>query len=97
MFSAPNPFRPLREVVKKQKPVAIEADGFVTIFDTIIVEGFIADWTNCSTCEDLVVYSDKYDAAFCPSCNEWLESICSDPTCGFCTERPQKPLDQISV
>ena len=38
-------------------------------------------------------YSETFDAFYDPDKNEWLDSKCDDPTCEFCTTRPEKPLD----
>lgn len=38
-------------------------------------------------------YSEAFDAFYDPDKNEWLESKCDDPTCEFCTTRPEKPFD----
>lgn len=37
-------------------------------------------------------YSEEYDAYYNPETNEWIDSKCSDPTCEYCTKRPEKPL-----
>lgn len=37
-------------------------------------------------------YSEEYDAFYNPETNEWIDSKCSDPTCEYCTKRPEKPL-----
>lgn len=42
-------------------------------------------------CNQHKKYSDEYDAYYCEECNTWLESKCDDPTCEFCTVRPEKP------
>ncbi len=55
------------------------------------VEGFI-DEQLCPKCQQPRIYSDVYDAYFCPQCNMWLESACSDPNCEYCRNRPEKPL-----
>jgi hypothetical protein len=36
-------------------------------------------------------YNQQYDCYYCELCNEWLEKKCTDPTCEFCTTRPEKP------
>ena len=38
-------------------------------------------------------YSEKYDAYYDEDTNEWLESKCDDPTCEFCVNRPERPLE----
>lgn len=53
--------------------------------------GFITDRL-CDTCKSKLVYIDKYDAIFCPQCNEWTEIKCKDPECDNCKSRPERPL-----
>lgn len=55
------------------------------------IEGFI-DSRVCPRCCEHRIYFDDYDAFFCASCNVWLESACSDATCEYCKDRPEKPL-----
>jgi len=40
-----------------------------------------------------VVLIEKYDAYACLECNTWLEDICDDTDCLFCSNRPNKPRD----
>jgi hypothetical protein len=42
-------------------------------------------------------YSEEYDAYYCETCNEWYESICDDPTCDYCAERPERPKKPINI
>lgn len=56
------------------------------------IEGFIDDSKICLKCSQNQIYYDDYDSFFCPNCNIWLESACSDPTCEFCRTRPKNPL-----
>ena len=37
-------------------------------------------------------YSEEHDAWYDPIRNEWVESKCSDPTCEYCANRPERPL-----
>ena len=39
------------------------------------------------------VYSEQYDAYYDEDTNQWLEPTCSDPTCEYCVNRPQQPLE----
>jgi predicted RNA-binding Zn-ribbon protein involved in translation (DUF1610 family) len=48
---------------------------------------------HCPDCNNLVSYAEKYDAYYCPTCNEWLEQKCSDPECTFCPNRPANPVE----
>lgn len=34
---------------------------------------------------------DVNDAVFCPDCDVWLETVCSDPDCDYCRRRPERP------
>lgn len=47
---------------------------------------------DCEECGGPIVYHMRYDAACCPSCNEWKEQKCSDPECMFCANRADSPL-----
>lgn len=46
----------------------------------------------CSKCNYNLVYYDDFDSYFCPNCNSWTESKCSDPSCKYCPIRPDNPL-----
>lgn len=61
------------------------------IIDDKRIGGFIVD-SKCVKCNNYEVYCERYDAYFCAFCNEWLEEKCSDHTCYFCKDRPDKPL-----
>lgn len=61
------------------------------IVGKIEIVGFV-DNENCSLCSQNKVYYDDYDSYFCPQCNIWLESVCSDKKCEFCRNRPSEPL-----
>ena len=45
----------------------------------------------CERCVGDLLYCDKYDADFCPSCDRWTGDPCGDPTCGYCRARPDAP------
>lgn len=49
----------------------------------------------CPFCGSRIKYSDNYDAKYCHFCDVWLESVCSDPNCEFCSQRPMRP--QIAI
>ena len=36
-------------------------------------------------------YSEEYDAYYDKVTREWLEDKCDDPTCEYCSTRPEKP------
>lgn len=74
-------------VVENEEMGIIEIDGFK-------IEGW-ADDSLCETCGNKRIYFDTFDAFFCAQCNIWLESNCSDPTCEYCRNRPNKPLPPL--
>lgn len=47
----------------------------------------------CVSCGKAGVRNDRYDAYYCEDCNAWIEPACSDPTCQYCNNRPNKPND----
>lgn len=51
------------------------------------------DWPveYCIHCHTHRAYSEKYDAYYCPKCVFWLEKICPDRKCEFCSKRPKYP------
>ncbi|MFE8700456.1 hypothetical protein ACFYKX_07515 [Cytobacillus sp. FJAT-54145] len=70
----------------------VETEYSVIINGTEI-EGFIDKEQTCSNCQANLIYYDEFDAYFCAYCNEWKESKCEDPTCFYCPNRPNKPLN----
>lgn len=68
-----------------------EEQGTVKIGETVI-DGFIDKENLCEKCGGFSVFYAIYDAYFCPSCNDWLESKCGDPSCLYCSNRSDKPL-----
>lgn len=68
-----------------------EVDSKV-IVDDFEFYGQIEQEKYCSTCKFNLVYYDNFDTYFCPKCNSWIESKCSDPSCKYCPNRPEKPL-----
>ena len=44
----------------------------------------------CDICDSNLIRFDKYDANFCPICNEWL-----DPNCSYCNNRPDTPFHEF--
>ena len=36
-------------------------------------------------------YNEQYDAYYNPKTDEWIEPRCDDPTCEYCSARPEKP------
>jgi hypothetical protein len=53
--------------------------------------GFISDRL-CNICSSKLIHFDDFDALFCPQCNEWAETKCSDHGCNFCKNRPERPI-----
>lgn len=51
--------------------------------------------SKCADCNGKILYFCKYDADFCPQCNEWISVHCSDSECSYCAERPATPLDAL--
>ena len=45
----------------------------------------------CDDCNGEREYSIRFDAYYCKLCDKWLEIMCGDPNCAFCTERPLFP------
>ncbi|MDD4564211.1 MAG: hypothetical protein PHE79_01800 [Eubacteriales bacterium] len=71
----------------------IENENDKVTIDGIRIEGFISD-DRCKVCNQNLILYKKYDALFCPECNQWAESKCSDPDCVYCRNRPDKPLER---
>ena len=67
-----------------------KARGVLSI-DGREVSGFLDDGP-CPRCRQARAYAEDHDAFFCPACNEWLETACSDSACAFCRSRPERPL-----
>lgn len=50
----------------------------------------------CPKCEQkTVLFMDKYDARCCTLCNEWIDDVCGDASCLFCSQRPQTPYEEV--
>ncbi len=47
----------------------------------------------CQKCGQKILFMYQYDAHCCILCNEWLDSVCDDPNCSFCSQRPQTPYE----
>lgn len=39
------------------------------------------------------LYSEEFDAEYDTETNKWLESVCSDPYCNYCKNRPPTPIN----
>lgn len=71
--------------------LGLESDGSVTPNEEERASALAKG--KCSGCGEVQLRSERYDACYCPACNRWLESKCSDANCHFCRARPEKPLD----
>lgn len=50
----------------------------------------------CSTCNEFLSHSERWDSYYCKVCNIWMEPGCTDPECYFqCYSRPERPLKII--
>lgn len=47
----------------------------------------------CKRCKKPGVRNEKHDVYACAECDVWLEEICEDPYCEFCSGRPDKPSE----
>ena len=65
-------------------------DGTVTFRGRKLL-GSLVHGSTCPRCRRIVVHVDRYDAFACPLCDVWLEPTCEDPTCSFCSTRPESP------
>jgi hypothetical protein len=45
----------------------------------------------CPRCGTRQEYYERYDAAVCVRCDQWLEGACGDLGCGYCRNRPARP------
>ena len=43
-------------------------------------------------CNGELIRDSKHDAYYCTGCGEWVEAVCGDSDCGFCKDRPDKPI-----
>lgn len=48
----------------------------------------------CIHCNSKRAYSEKYDSYYCPKCLYWLETICPNRTCEYCSKRPKYPKSE---
>lgn len=74
-----------------------ERERDIVRIDGVEICGWIAEGSKCLKCGDSQIYFDDYDAYFCPTCNAWLESRCSDAPCSYCCQRPAQPLQALRV
>lgn len=71
-----------------------EKENYLLIDGRFIIHGYVASPSekSCGQCAEGVIYHQAHDAYFCAHCNAWLEKTCSDPSCEYCANRPEKPL-----
>lgn len=56
--------------------------------------GYISTESICPICgAKSLIQFDQYDAWACMSCLEWLDEVCGDPDCPYCSMRPPTPYD----
>ena len=83
----------------KPAPIVREdkAQGVVFV-DDVRVWGFVQSFP--TPCGHPNIYSERWDAHFCPVDDRWVEKKCGDPKCMFCPGRPDRPslarLDEIT-
>jgi hypothetical protein len=73
------------------KKVHEDQDSALVTVDGHQLRGYVHE-TPCPACGAMLIYHEEHDSLFCPECNRWLENKCSDPSCGFCPSRPERPL-----
>ncbi len=55
--------------------------------------GWYSD-SECRKCgKKAILQIEKYDSWCCITCNEWLDDVCGDPDCPFCSKRPETPYE----
>jgi hypothetical protein len=45
----------------------------------------------------MIQYSKEFDAYYEDTTNEWIDSRCCDPSCGYCSSRPKKPMHETNT
>lgn len=68
-----------------------DEEKYIVYIDGFEVEGFICE-SFCKKCSHFQIYYERFDAYFCPQCNEWSEPKCGNPACEYCSQRPPQPL-----
>ena len=74
------------KIIKQKRERAL------VFIDGVKIEGQIVEDKRCESCNQVIIHHYRYDAYFCPECNQWLERQCSDEYCRYCKDRPEKPL-----
>ncbi|MDD3927094.1 MAG: hypothetical protein PHT33_10615 [bacterium] len=73
-----------------------DADDAIVYIGDMAIRGFIFEDELCPQCGHRQIYHEDYDAEFCPICNIWLISACTDKKCSYCKDRPKKPLNTVT-
>lgn len=48
----------------------------------------------CPECNsNNIFYYDRFDALCCLSCDTWFNKSCGDPSCPYCSKRPDTPSE----
>ncbi|MDO5156975.1 MAG: hypothetical protein Q4D51_13535 [Eubacteriales bacterium] len=56
--------------------------------------GFLDEGRSCPICEkNNMIFIVQYDARACIDCNEWLEEVCDEEQCPYCSGRPATPYE----
>lgn len=58
---------------------------------TEALEAAECEGRTCPACGRPAFYSGRFDAMFCPACDQWLEETCCAPDCAYCRQRPERP------
>jgi len=45
----------------------------------------------CPGCHKKTLYNPDFDSFYCTYCNIWVETVCGQTYCDFCSNRPEKP------
>ena len=46
----------------------------------------------CLKCNNMILYDERYDSAYCDACDKWLEEKCDDESCFYCKDKPSKVI-----
>jgi hypothetical protein len=79
---------------RQVRRITEDPENELVIIDEFKLDGWIEN-ANCD-CGAPLVYFERYDAQFCPECNEWRQSRCGDRNCYYCPGRPERPLPPVS-
>lgn len=58
--------------------------------------GMWMKYAECPECgEESLFNFDKYDAVCCMSCDIWIDKVCGEPDCPYCSGRPAAPSEAL--